>query len=90
MSPRNDARRMVTILANAECPHCAHATDTLADWCVEAGVPVAGIDVAHHPEVARRWNLEHSPALVVETERGAQLYPGFPSHQEFLRMTGTR
>ena len=90
MPTRNDPRELVTILANAECPHCVQATDTLTQWCCEEGLPVAGVDVAHHPEIAQRWDLEHSPAVIYDTGRGARVFPGFPSHAEFLRFTAGR
>lgn len=77
---------LVTILANADCPHCVQATDTLTDWCWDAGLPVAGVDVRHHPEEAERWRVEHSPALVVEADRDrpARVFAGIPTHAEFL------
>lgn len=88
MRARNDA--LVTILANARCPHCVQATDTLTEWCCEAGLPVAGIDLAHHPDVGARWAIEHSPAIVYHDARGADhVYTGFPSHEEFLQLTRT-
>lgn len=77
--------RLVTILANPECPHCVQATDTMTTWCEEAGLPVAGVDIAHHPEVAQRWKLEHSPALLIDRGDGrTSVFPGFPTHEEFL------
>lgn len=79
---------LVTILANADCPHCAHATDALTEWCCEAGIPVAGVDVAHHPEVATRWGVEHSPAVLYETQGRTSVLAGFPSHAEFRDLVG--
>lgn len=78
---------LVTILANAGCPHCVHATDMLTDWCCEQGLAVAGIDVLHHPDAAARWNLEGSPAVVVERGGTAHVFAGFPTHDEFARLT---
>lgn len=83
MPARNDPSGLVTILANPGCPHCVHATDTLTEWCVEAGLPVAGIDLAHHPGPAVRLGIEHSPSIVY---RGRVL-AGLPTHDEFLRFT---
>lgn len=77
---------IVTILANPECPHCVHATDKLTEWCCEIGAPVAGVDVLHHPEVAKRWNLEESPSILLERPGGPpKIFAGFPTHAEFLR-----
>lgn len=87
MALRNDPRGLVTILANADCPHCVQATDTVTDWCCEAGLTVAGLDVAHHPEVAQMLHVEHSPAVVYRVGANERVFPGFPTHAEFLRFT---
>lgn len=82
---------LVTILANPTCPHCVLATDTLTDWCCAEGLPVAGIDLAHHPKAGQRWSLEHSPSVVVQADAGpTRVFAGFPSHAEFLALTGRR
>ena len=81
-----DTPRLVTILANPTCPHCVQATDTLTQWCCDEGIPVAGIDLEHHPEAGQRWALEHSPAVVFDAAGGPRLYAGFPTHEEFLRL----
>lgn len=79
---------LVTILANAECPHCVHATDTLTDWCCEAGLPVAGVDLAHHPEAGTAWGIERSPSLVYSAADGRpRLFAGFPTRAQFQRLT---
>lgn len=90
MPARNDPRGLVTILANADCPHCVHATDTLTDWCCEAGIPVAGLDVTRHRELAQRFDVEGSPALVYQTAAGEEVFTGIPTHDEFLRLTAGR
>lgn len=77
---------LVTILANADCPHCAKASDTLAQWCAEAGVPVAGLDLTRHPEAALRRDVEHSPAVLYEVAGRQRIFPGFPTHAEFDRL----
>ena len=78
--------RLVTILANPECPHCVHATDRLAAWCEEIGLPVAGVDVAHHPEMATRWKVEQSPSLVLDRGNGrTEVFAGLPTHDEFIQ-----
>ena len=81
-------RGLVTILANADCPHCVQATDRLTEWCCEAGVPVAGLDLARHPEAALRRDVEHSPAIVYEAPEGTRIFAGFPSHEQFERLLG--
>lgn len=87
MAQRNDPSGLVTILANADCPHCVHATDTVTDWCREAGITVAGLDVAHHREVADKLHVEHSPAVVYRVGGTDRVFPGFPTHEEFLQFT---
>jgi glutaredoxin len=79
---------LVTILANPECPHCVHATDLVTDWCCEMGLPVAGVDLPQHPEVARPWRLESSPAVVYEADGARRIFTGFPTHDEFVAFTG--
>jgi len=80
--------RLVTILANPECPHCVHATDTLAAWCEELGLPVAGLDIVHNPEVAQRWKVEQSPTLIMDRGDGkTAVFAGVPTHDEFVRWT---
>lgn len=81
------AAGLVTILANAACPHCLHATDTLTDWCCEVGIPVAGLNVAHHREAADERNIEHSPALVFAIGGRERVFAGMPTHEEFVRFT---
>lgn len=81
------AQGLVTILANSDCPHCVHATDTLTAWCCDAGLPVAAIDLSRHPEVATERNVEHSPSVVYQAAGGPRIFPGFPSHEEFDRLT---
>lgn len=76
---------LVTILANPDCQHCVHATDTLAAWCAEAGLPVAGIDIVHHPEEAERWHVERSPTLVFDRDGMTTVFAGVPTRDEFLR-----
>lgn len=51
----------IEVLANPECPHCLHALDEMTDAGVRAGVPVAGVDLRRHPEIAVRMGFEHSP-----------------------------
>ena len=87
MAARNDPRGLLTILANADCPHCVHATDTLTDWCCEEGIPVAGLDITRYRELARQLQVQESPALVYRTAAGQQVYAGIPTHEEFLRLT---
>lgn len=87
MPPRNDAGGLLTILANASCPHCVHATDTLTDWCSEAGIPVAGLDVAHFREFADEHRIEHSPSILYRTGERERVFSGMPTHDEFLRFT---
>lgn len=77
----------MTILANSECPHCVHATDTLTAWCLDAGLPVAGVDLVRHPQAAWKRNVEHSPSVVFEAPGGARVFAGFPTHAEFDRLT---
>lgn len=79
---------LVTILANPECPHCVHATDLVTDWCCEADLPVAGVDLAQHPQAAQPWALESSPAVVYEDGGRRRVFAGFPTHEEFLALTG--
>lgn len=78
---------LVTILANPECPHCVHATDTVAAWCVEMGLPVAGVDILHHPEMALDLRIEHSPAILFDRGGGrAAIFAGLPTHAEFVAL----
>lgn len=82
---------LVTILANPECPHCVHAVDTVALWCIEIGLPVAGLDMPHHPEMVAKHHVEHSPSILFERDGGrTTLFAGLPSHAEFLRMAAPR
>lgn len=87
MAPRNDPGGLLTILANADCPHCVQATDTLTDWCCEAGIPVAGLDIAHHEDVAQKLHVEHSPSVLYRVAGRERMFAGFPTHEEFLRFT---
>ena len=84
--PRDDTR--LTILVNAHCPHCLQAVDHLTDWCVESGIPVAGLDLWTHPEVAGGLASEHSPTLVFAGAAGQaeRVHVGMPTHEEFLRL----
>lgn len=82
---------LVTILANAECPHCVQATETLTGWCCAEGIPVAGLDVRRHPEAAEAWRVEHSPALLLEADHEpTRVFAGLPTHAEFLAFAGLR
>lgn len=81
------AAGLVTILANASCPHCMRATDTLTDWCCEAGIPVAGLDVARHREAANERHIEHSPAIVFAIGGQERVFAGMPTHAEFTQLT---
>jgi glutaredoxin len=70
----------VEVLANPECPHCRHALDHVTRLATEAGVPVAGVDLVHHPEVAGSW--EHSPIV----RYGRATFAGVPTPDEFRRL----
>lgn len=83
--PPPDAR-LVTVLCNPDCPHCTHAVDRMTEWAVEAGVPIAGLDLTRHPEAATRLDLEHSPVVLVEGGRGPRIHVGVPTHDEFVHL----
>ena len=77
----------LTVLANSECPHCVQAVDLLTDLAVHEGIPIAAIDVAHHPEQAARWDAESSPFLVFAAPgRADATYAGMPDAEAFHRL----
>lgn len=62
----------IEVLANPDCAHCLHALDEVTDAATREGIPVAGLDLRLHPEVAEQQGFEHSPLFRV----GTRLYPG--------------
>lgn len=71
---------VVEVLANPDCPHCRHALDHVTRLAVEAGVPVAGIDVVHHPEAAdAHGHWERSPVVTY----GSASFAGVPTAEQF-------
>lgn len=74
------------VLANPECPHCLHALDTATDWAVAEHIPIAGVDVRHHPEAEDPWSLETSPVLVFRSPQGEKVCVGMPARAEFARL----
>jgi glutaredoxin len=83
MHPRAHIPSMhVEVLANPECPHCVHILDEVADMAAHEGVPVAGVDVRHHPEAAH--GFEHSPVVLY----GRRFVLGMPTLDEFRRLVG--
>lgn len=70
--------RPIEVLANPDCPHCLHALDDVTEAAARGGVPVAGIDLRRHAEVAE--GFEHSPLFRV----GGRVFQG-PLDAELLR-----
>ena len=85
MSGNHDKARSVTVLANSHCAHCVHELDTLTDWAIEAGIPVAGIDLWTHPEAGEWMDAEASPIVVFEAGMD-RVRIGMPSHEEFQHL----
>lgn len=83
----HDRARSVTVLANSHCPHCVHELETLTDWAVEAGLPVAGVDLWKHPEAGEWMGAESSPIVVFEARRD-RVHVGMPSRAEFQQLAG--
>lgn len=74
------------VLANPDCPHCVHAMDTMTDWAVEEHIPVAGVDVRHHPQIEDAWALESSPVLVFRGTHGEHVHVGMPDRASFTEL----
>lgn len=74
--------RSVTLLANPDCPHCVQAVDRLTEWAIEEGLPVAGVDLRHHPEAGGWFETEASPVVVFDAPDDRVLV-GMPTHQAF-------
>ena len=68
----------IEVLANPDCPHCLHALDDVTEAAAQRGVPVAGIDLRHHAEVAD--GFERSPLFRV----GDRVFQG-PLDAELLQ-----
>lgn len=78
---RQERSMLVEVLTNPECPHCTHILDDVTEMAQRAGVPIAGIDVRHHPEAAH--GFESSPVVLC----GARFVLGMPTLDEFSRLT---
>lgn len=76
---------IVTVLANPRCPHCVQAVDRLTDWALEEGLPIAGLDLAAHPEAAAWCEAATSPILVFEGDRTV-VRAGMVDHATFHRL----
>ena len=74
----------VEVLANPECPHCLRILDHVARFAEAEGVPVAGVDIRHHPEAAH--GFEHSPVVYY----GHRYVLGMPTLEEFRTLVGHR
>jgi glutaredoxin len=72
----------VEVLTNPSCPHCLHILDEVTDMAVAARVPIAAVDLLHHPEVAEARGFEHSPVVVC----GERAIPGMPTPEEFAAL----
>ena len=74
---------LLEVLTNPECPHCVHILDDVTAMAERAGIPVAGVDIRHHPEAAH--GFEHSPVVLC----GPRYVLGMPTPDEFRRLTAS-